>query len=290
MPKTYRPEFSVININLWRGGTSAVDSYGKKVGAKAALSAVAGFIKRQLDGGIGVVGLQEVHKDVKPTGVDNGNVDQSVVLASDLGSGWTPVFGQTRTAGNVGGVRGNAVLSNVTVEKSQVWKFVHDPQNRADYGRFPRGATAVKLAFPGNRKLWMVATHFDGGDSRAEHADVDGQVAIRQLFQLLGNVKTFDPDFPAIVTGDFNIKESGRGKTPAAFTALDAIMDESTSGFRRLVHKRRVYMYLYDPHERLQVLDTVSEEARGDAIQFSDHEVLTARFAWRSLRSEQGGR
>ncbi|MCB0029012.1 MAG: hypothetical protein KDE28_13955 [Anaerolineales bacterium] len=282
-------DFSVININIWRGGTDAFQGSDSKdtVGPEIALAKIASYVATNLGSLDGILGLQEIYTEVDfcesaEDGIIDGEINEANFIADMIERDWQAVTGITRNA-NIG-KRANAILTNLNVEKQQVWNFAFDQNIVRDYGRFPRGAVAAKLKLPGEstfpRKLWVVCTHFDGG-SHEGLADPPGVVAIRQLFQALGRIKTFDPDFPVILMGDFNIKKS----LGQPYAALQHLMMQGVSGFQEVCSHLRMYLYLYDPNKRLEI---VSADDRNDptgrtfeSVTFTDHAVLKADFRWR---------
>jgi endonuclease/exonuclease/phosphatase (EEP) superfamily protein YafD len=171
-----------------------------------------------------------------------------------------------------GGEYGLANLYDVTKYKAQGWRFMWDQSNPSNYGSQPRGANATKHDFGGGRGLWFVNTHLGKvpGD--------EGVTPQRQLFELLGKLKTFDPDQPVIVVGDFNIKAAMPGPYAALLKLFD---DPSLSGFELIYQDARMYIFRYDPHQRLIVRGSKEVSAHWQGIQLSDHKLLVAEFEWR---------
>jgi hypothetical protein len=301
VPRAARADdtFSVVSANMWYGGTKAgpvtasaasactTDGIGAAIGISNSLVELKDLVKARLAADhttFGVVGLQEVY-----WGVSGINGDQQLAsLLSTPSVPWFSAFGETRE-GNPG-TRGNAIATNIgnaTSNKVQPWTFAWDDEKhctivndvavdpeQCDYGEHARGATAMRLVFPGNPSAhiaWVVSVHLEGV--------LNGSIAQRQVFELLGRIKAFDPDFPVIVMGDFNVKSSmgdAYDRTVEVMAAAD---------FIPVVAHLRVHMYLYDPHSRLRITQATTlcaTEPRGSqTIMLSDHRVLDAVFDWR---------
>jgi endonuclease/exonuclease/phosphatase family metal-dependent hydrolase len=267
--------FKVMTFNLWLSGSAAHrgNSKNNTLGPPAALALDAEFIAAQIGNSAGLVALQEVDKNTSRVPLNTPQV-----LDDGMGSGWVNRFGRARSTG--GGDYGNATLSKVPIVAEQYWPFAFDKakgsrckEDRAagqadpescDYGTEARQATAIKLDFGSERQLWFVATHLD------YHARVPTD---QQLFELLGKVKGFDPDYPVIVAGDFNIPADGREHNAA-------LQIMALAGFRLVGTDDVDYIFLYDPHDRLTVTrDRVVDAKRGD-VTLSDHRAVIVDFAW----------
>jgi endonuclease/exonuclease/phosphatase family metal-dependent hydrolase len=120
--------------------------------------------------------------------------------------------------------------------------------------------------------LWFVNTHL--GRNPTDH----GVTSQRQLFELLGKMKTFDPDYPVIVVGDFNIEPG----MPEPYAALRKLFnDPPLSGFRMVIEDDRMHIFKFDPHRRLILQrrpEIVSPVWQG--VKLSDHNLLVAEFEW----------
>lgn len=167
-----------------------------------------------------VVGLQAVGNCLNTS----EGINQAWYLADKMGSGWVHRFQRILTAKDDGRPKkydghcvpasfkpyindcdnagfGNAVISNVSITKTQYWTFAWDADNTKEYGERQRGAIAVKLKI-NNHYLWFVNSYLSNCIIAAE----------RQIWQLLGNIGAFDPSTPVIVVGDFNIRKDGYHK------------------------------------------------------------------------------
>jgi hypothetical protein len=267
--------FKVMSLNLWLSGTAAHEvATGTVVGPSRAIPLFASFVDARMGTSAGLIALQEV--DVNTS---RCNLHTPTGIANRLGSGWWQRFGQARVFG--GGAYGNAVLSNVTLAATeQYWPFAFDPVKGAnckrdrnagmtdpescDYGTEPRQATATKLSFGSGRALWFVAVHLD------YHARVPTE---QQLFELLGKTKGFDPDFPVIIAGDFNIPE--RGSEHEA-----AIQTMELGGYTLVGTSSVDYVFLYDPNNRIDVVKTSIVAPVQGGVKLSDHDAVIVDFKW----------
>lgn len=161
-----------------------------------------------------------------------------------------------------------------------------NPNSHGDYGSRQRGAVAMKLDFNGKR-LWFVNTHFEPAN----------RFALAQVFQLLGKVKTFDPDTPVIVVGDMNILNgTGMSATEATYYKMAGAF--TAAGFTDISYKKptRVpgakqaiavtdgqldYIFVYDPHKRLTVKTCRSAWVMSYPNIFTDHLAVIADFEWK---------
>ncbi len=282
-PREIRQGFFVASVNCWRGSGTSQDANGY-VGSAAGLGAASNFLRTTF-GGPGVVGLQEINVDVPrdfiwpPSGGGPVQVlDDSVLwnqperIAQGISADWNSYFGFTR--GNQLGRGGNALLTNIAYAKAGEELFAFDPDFPQWWGGIHnRGMTRAKLDFGQGRRLWVVTTHIGGEENR-------GEVAMRQLFELLGHVKRYRHDYPVIVMGDFNIRDNFDDHA-ASYASLNKLMVEDVSGFRKVVEHNRVHIYLYDPLGKLEEIDSGSMPATYGDIQFSDHHVVWGRFVWR---------
>ncbi|MCB9871391.1 MAG: hypothetical protein H6836_03630 [Planctomycetes bacterium] len=273
--------FRVMTANLWYSGTRGFDYVHGiyPLGQQITWPGFKGFAKQRFAFGYGVVGLQEIDRGTKRT----GGLDVAADLAKALGPTWTHRFAATQESD--GGHTGNAMLTNAGIAKLQYWSFAHNPEHPEDYGPRPRGAIAAKLDFAGKR-LWFVTTHLEPAN----------RFALAQVFQLLGRVKTFDPDTPVIVVGDMNILNgTGKSATEATYYAMAAAF--GAAGFTDVSEKlpTRVpgaeqtiavtdgqldYVFLYDPHKRLELKYRASVWVMNYPNIFSDHLAVVADFEW----------
>jgi endonuclease/exonuclease/phosphatase family metal-dependent hydrolase len=200
--------------------------------------------------GYGIIGMQEVDRGTSRVALLN--VPQ--VVAAGMGRGWGSRFDALMSF--QGGTFGNAVVANVSITKTQYWHFAHDPNNPLQFGEEPRGAIAVKVDFSG-KPLWFVNVHLDPPNG----------IAMRQVWQLMGNIKTFDPDFPVIVVGDFNIRNRapGTGSPEQTYFTMAQVFD--LAGFEDVsLHRNTAieapttaldgqldYVFVYDPNRRITV-------------------------------------
>ena len=272
--------FRVVSSNLWYSGTKAYNYSTNSVHTMfpTPLWNVENFFRSAIGGGYGVIALQEVYDGV--SGVGGLDVPQHVQVR--MGAGWTSRFGGLVSTG--GGSRGNAVATNANVLKTQYWEFAWDSNNPADYGSEQRGAVATKLDF-GGRRLWFVSVHLA----------YENPVALAQVFQLLGKVKTFDPDFPVIVAGDLNIRNRSPGTGgpdvlyhqmaaafgSAGFEDLSLHLDTATNiPSSATLNGQLDYIYLYDPNERLTVTSCTANWVYDYPYVWSDHRALVAQLHW----------
>ena len=274
--------FRVITSNLWFSGTRGFDYVNNiyPLGHATSWPGIKRFMKRWTPSGYGIIGTQETDFYTNRTGKLNvpGN------LASHLGSGWTYRYGAT--APSDGGWTGNSVLTNAVVAKQQIWKFAFNKSKPADFGKHQRGAVALKLDFAGKR-LWFVNTHFE----------TQNRLALAQVFQLLGKIKTFDPDTPVIVVGDLNIMNGvGYSATEATFHKMAAAF--SAAGFVDVAEKKYSrmpgahyalavadgqidYIFVYDPHQRLTVHGSWSTRVMHYPQVYTDHFAVMADLEWK---------
>jgi endonuclease/exonuclease/phosphatase family metal-dependent hydrolase len=272
-------QFTVISSNLWHSGTRGFDytTGYMPLGMQVTLPGIAAFFDRTMGSGYGVIGMQEVDRGTSRVGY----LDVAQHLAGAIGTGWVSRFGGLMSF--QGGAFGNAVVSNVTIAKTQYWRFTHDPTNHAQFGEQPRGAVAVRLDF-GKKPLWFVNVHLD---------PVNG-IAMRQAWQLIGMVKTLDPDFPVIVAGDLNIRNRapGTGTPEQTYFRLAALFE--LAGFEDVsLHRATAinapattldgqldYIFVYDPHDRITVTSCSAEWVFSYPYVFTDHKALVARCRW----------
>jgi endonuclease/exonuclease/phosphatase family metal-dependent hydrolase len=119
---------------------------------------------------------------------------------------------------------------------------------------------------------------------------------------------TFDPDFPVIVAGDFNanVASAHNPVFKALFGDSSKSGQASVSGFRTVCDTTVKtsfknlssdadrclkgtpesdstidYIYLRDPHGRLESLGCSAHEVRSGSRFFTDHRSLVASFRWR---------
>lgn len=275
--------FRVVSSNLWYSGTKAYNymTNTEHTMYPAPLWNIENFFQSAVGRGFGVIALQEVYNGTSQV----GGLDVPHHIQSRMGVGWTSRFGGLVPTG--GGSRGNAVATNANVVKTQYWKFAWDLNNQADYGSEQRGAVATKLDF-GGRRLWFVSVHLA----------YENPVALAQVFQLLGKVKTFDPDSPVIVAGDLNIlnRSPGTGspeltyhKMAAAFGSagfedlslhLDTATRISATPSSATLNGQLDYIYLYDPHDRLTVTSCTARWVYNYPYVWSDHRALVAQMHW----------
>lgn len=273
--------FRVVTANLWYSGTRGFNSStgAYPLGHQTSWPGIKAALKWRVSSGYGILGLQEVYWKTKSTGF----LDSPADLKAHLGYGWSHRFGATQASD--GGFVGNAALTNARIVKEQAWRFAFNPQS-TDYGSRPRGAQALKLDFEGKR-LWFVNTHLEPSNS----------VALAQVFQLLGKVKTFDPDTPVLVVGDLNIMNgTGLSPTEKTFLLMDAAF--SAAGFVDVSAKKPTrlpgatqgsaladgqidFIYLYDRHDRLKTRSCWSGRLGYGPLVFSDHLAVVAEFEWR---------
>ncbi len=275
-------EFTVVSLNMWQSGTRGFNALTHQLlpASPARLSGFEAFLRRTVPSGHGLVGLQEVDDGARRS----GGIDVAQCLDQAMGPGWANRFGGVLPY--QGGRYGNALLTNVRIRKTQYWTFAHDPNNASDYGREPRGAVACKLDF-GGKSLWFITTHLDPVNA----------VALRQAWQLMGCLKTLDPDVPVIVVGDFNIRNRPprTGNPERTYAHLAAVFDAAASGFvdvsRNLstaveaplttTNGQLDYIFLYDPHSRLRLLRCQAAWVTAPRYVLSDHKALVARFRWK---------
>ncbi len=275
--------FSVVSSNLWYSGTKAYNYSTNTLHTAfpAPLWNIENFFQSAVGSGYGVIALQEVYDGASHV----GGLDVTQHIQSRMGDGWTSRFGGLMP--DAGGSRGNAVVTNATVVKNQYWQFAWDSGNLADYGSEQRGAVATKLDF-GGRRLWFISVHLA----------YENPVALAQVFQLLGKVKTFDPDSPVIVAGDLNIRNRSPGtgnpeltyhKMAAAFGSagfedvslhLDTATRISATPSSATLNGQLDYIYLYDPHNRLTVTSCTARWVYDYPYVWTDHRALLARMHW----------
>jgi endonuclease/exonuclease/phosphatase family metal-dependent hydrolase len=182
-----------------------------------------------------------------------------------------------------GGTFGNAIVTNAPIAKTQYWRFAHDPDNPQQFGEEPRGAIAVRLDFD-RKPLWFVDVHLDPPNG----------IAMRQVWQLMGRIKTFDPDFPVIVAGDFNIRNrSPRTGSPeqtyytmakvfelAGFVDVSLHRDTAVIAPTTALDGQLDYVFVYDPNSRITCTSCTAAWVASSPYVFTDHKALVARFRW----------
>ena len=272
--------FSVVSSNLWYSGTKAYNYSANTLHTTfpAPLWNIENFFQSVVGSGYGVIALQEVYDGASHV----GGLDVPQHIQNRMGYGWTSRFGGLMPT--AGGSRGNAVATNANVVKTQYWQFAWDAQNTADYGSEQRGAVATKLDF-GGKRLWFVSVHLA----------YENPVALAQVFQLLGKVKTFDPDSPVIVAGDLNIRNRSPGTGgpdvlyhnmaaafgSAGFEDVSLHLDTATNVPNSATLNGQLdYIYLYDPHNRLTVTSCTARWVYNYPHVWSDHRALLARMYW----------
>jgi endonuclease/exonuclease/phosphatase family metal-dependent hydrolase len=275
-------KFRVITSNLWFSGTKGFNYRNGiyPLGRYTTWPGIKTYMKRAIPWGYGIIGLQEVDYKTKRTGGLNVSYD----LVGTMGWGWTHRFGATQ--GSNGGTTGNSVLTNAKVVKVQYWKYTFNPASPVDYGSRQRGAVALKLDFNGKR-LWFVNTHLEPSN----------RFALAQVFQLLGRVKTFDPDTPVIVVGDMNIMNgTGKSATEQTYYRMAGVFD--AAGFVDISYKKATripgaaqaipiadgqldYIFVYDRHARLTVHSCRSAFVMSYPNIFTDHLAVIADFEWK---------
>jgi len=272
--------FSVVSSNLWYSGTKAYNYSANTLHTTfpAPLWNIENFFQSVVGSGYGVIALQEVYDGASHV----GGLDVPQHIQNRMGYGWTSRFGGLMPT--AGGSRGNAVATNANVVKTQYWQFAWDAQNTADYGSEQRGAVATKLDF-GGKRLWFVSVHLA----------YENPVALAQVFQLLGKVKTFDPDSPVIVAGDLNIRNRSPGTGgpdllyhnmaaafgSAGFEDVSLHLDTATNVPNSATLNGQLdYIYLYDPHNRLTVTSCTARWVYNYPYVWSDHRALLARMYW----------
>ena len=273
--------FSVISVNLGRGGTNAyLESTGVKIGATAACDHMAALLRALVGSDRTLIGLQQVDEGT----ARSNNLEETKHLRDRLASGangWNHAFAKILNFD--GGQYGNSIITDVaqpTGVESRLLAFDPASTDYDDYGREQRGLMFSKQEFAGGRRLWFVNTHLD------QHAP--DKVAPRQLFELLRYIKAFDPDFPVLLVGTFVI-EFGYSPGFARLSALLGYEDPGVSGFRSIIDSRGSYIFLYDPLDELQVLSEAAVPARfplsnnpSDTVVLSAADVLLARLRWKN--------
>ena len=277
--------FHVMTFNLRTGLSDAVETAnGHYLCDPARAAEFAASMIRATCPGRALVGMQEVDINVPRKGPGCSTVrrvDVPAAIDSHLPAEWSYYFGYAIQGDD--SLYGNCNAYNVFPLAEQRWPLAWDANNQFQYGEQPMTTVATKHFFGAGRTLWFVNVHLHWKDG--------GHVAVRQLYQVLGRIKTFDPDIPVVLLGDFNIK----GNWPP-FRDMSKLLGSSDgevsqlSGFKRVaeiqggVYDQRVdFVFLYNPNPdepRLVVVDTKEFAPEHLGVLLSDHRVLTVEFEW----------
>lgn len=297
-PTTFLPvDLRVVSSNIWKSGRAGYNlNTNVPLGDPlTSLSGIGRYLASAVAAGGGLpswIGLQEVYD----TTVPGGAVSVGDYLAGQIAAGWSSTF-QPLHSPEAGGTFGNAVLTNLSVSKTEFWEFAHDPGNSEEYGREQRGAIANKVLVAGEQ-LWLIDVHLDPPNA----------IATRQMWQLMGLIKRLDPSVPVVVVGDFNMaarygSESGH---ELGYRNLASVFDAPNSGFESVcvglptaipgingdgdaapansvaglaLTNQIDFAFVYDPNDLLRTrcrADFVAE----DPLIFADHKALVVDIAF----------
>jgi hypothetical protein len=257
--------FRVMAFNAWLSGDRAYwtdKGKDKHVGASVALQKMASLLSAHAQGKPTLVGLQEMTSAL----IGGGRTQE---LDDFMGSGWGHEYLPLLLRGS--GTYGIANLYNVPKYKEQEWLYMYDSDYKTDWGNEQRGANLTKHDFGGGHVVWFINTHLEGSDKV-------GMIALRQAFELLGQLKRLAPDHPQIVVGDFNIYSGFPGPYAAL---LKLFNDPMLSGLELVQRHRRMYIFKYDPHGQLILRSHQAMDPVYGGATLSDHHLLVAEFEWK---------
>ncbi len=173
-----------------------------------------------------------------------------------------------------GGQYGIASIYSTPKTMGFTYNYNWNNQNRRLFGGESRVMLGTKHSIGKDKSFWFVNTHLA--------YEMEGQIASRQLLQLVTYLKSLDSELPIVLVGDFNITKQHINAHKIMSSLL--IDEDNPTGFRQVSEcadeKCIDRIFLYDPSGKIKVNSTGIIKQTYKGIYVSDHTGVYVKFEW----------